>query len=117
MKVRFQQLVMVVMMLFAQLQPLQVHALVLDAEQSGHVAGQLSHNHVHDHANADHDHSHTESDGEHESQCHPSHTPLPLVNFYLDANHPKYSRYSPHAVGFVSADLALDTPPPKAYSS
>ncbi|MEH6579836.1 MAG: hypothetical protein V7731_22500 [Amphritea sp.] len=108
-----------------QLQPLQVHAIVLDAEQAGHTAGQLSHSHGHQHDNetdadgrlvemvAPHEHS---ADLQHTSDCHPGHILFPPVALIPIASRSDSLPYAEPFNGFISAEFTLDTPPPR-YNS
>lgn len=118
MKKRLRKLLVLMLVLFAQLQPLQVHALVLDAEQSGHPAGLLLHSHDGEQA-----HVLTDTDGQpsvvddtlHESECHPAHTLFSPTPYEYGLVHAGPIRHIVWHQAFVSIDLSLDTPPPKLH--
>ena len=113
------------LVLIAQLQPLQVHAIVMDAEQAGHTAGLLSHSHEHQHkSGADGEarlvdtvdsHPHG-SDLQHASDCHPGHVLFPPVALLALPSRTNPLPYTEPFNGFISADLSLDTPPPRHHS-
>ena len=108
------------LVLFIQFQPLQVYALVLDAEQSGHHLGLLVHSHEGEQAQAVTD-SHTLSsvvdDTLHESECHPAHTLFSPAHHEHDVVQGGSILYVDRHRPFISIDHALDTPPPKFHSA
>ena len=111
-------LLLIVFMLTVSLQPLQVHAISLDAEQSGHVAGQLWHSHpeaeqAHDHHQSEADHS----SGEHTSPCHPSHIMFLPVAFEQQMPWHFALLNTERKFSLDSVDLSLDPPPPKSSQS
>jgi len=103
------QATILLLMLFVQLQPVQVHAVILDAEQDGHVAGMLSHSHHHEMEESSH-HSGAE---DHSSDCHPAHTLSPPT-IYAPGIHLSHQTASEQqTTGLLSVHIALDPPPPK----
>ena len=108
---RVRQTTILLLMLFIQLQPVQVHAVILDAEQDGHVAGTLSHTHAKEQLD-----SYSDS-GKHQSDCHPVHTLSPPFYYEQDISLPLQNATEHLSAGLLSIDLALDLPPPKhAYT-
>jgi len=117
MKTTLKNALALVLMLCMQLQPLQVHARVLAAEQAGHTPGQLSHSH---HAGA----ISTVQDGvsdvmttdDHQTECHPAHVLFATEHSTPPPDRMQAVRYRRFAPDFESIDLALDLPPPRQSS-
>lgn len=113
-------LLLIVFILTVTLQPLQVHALSLEAEQSGHVAGQLWHSHSDAEQAPDHHPSKSEpdhSDTEHTSPCHPSHIIFLPVAFDQHMTWHFALLHTVQIQALDSIDLSLDPPPPKLSQS
>ncbi|MGB0468903.1 MAG: hypothetical protein ACPGF7_15440 [Pontibacterium sp.] len=123
MKTDLKSMMAMLLVLLIQLQPLQVHAIVLDAEQSGHTAGLLLHSHEIEHeqdVNVADIHPHDDeslSDSQvHQSDCHPAHTIFPALNDYQPLGNTGQVRHLDEIPTFLSADISLDTPPPKQHA-
>jgi hypothetical protein len=109
---RLKQTTIMFLMLFIQLQPVHVHAVMLDADQGGHVAGTLSHSHAqepHDQEQLD---SSSDSD-KHLSECHPVHTLSPPLSYAQSTNLSYQTTTEQLTTGLISIHIALDPPPPK----
>ena len=97
------------LLLYIQLHPVQVHAVILDAEQDGHVAGMLSHSHNH---KVDESRHHSEA-GDHSSNCHPTHTLSPPTTYAPGMHLSHQTASEQQTAGLLSVHIALDPPPPK----
>ncbi len=102
---RIKQTAILLMMLFIQFQPVHAHALMLNAEQAGHVAGTLSHSHEQIDSNSDSD--------KHLSDCHPTHTLSPPQPFSPDMSPPQQTATVQFTSGLLSIHIALDPRPPR----
>lgn len=126
MTVSLKRIIALLMVLVVQIQPLQVHAIVLDTEQDGHVPGQLLHFH-HDH----HDHSksqNVEQDGSgsgtenrgqepaHASECHPAHTLCSIIVFRTNLERSLVGVQLHPAPPLPFFEPSLELPPPKSNS-
>lgn len=117
------RIIALLMVLVVQIQPLQVHAIVLDAEQDGHLPGLLSHSH-HDHLNSKDVvqkgiESGTENHAQevvHSSECHPAHTLCSIIVFriYLERSLVGVQVHPAPLLPFFEPTLEL--PPPKSHS-
>lgn len=115
MRKRLKGLLVLVLMLVVQMQPLQVHAIALDAEQSGHIAGQLSHRH-HPPPSEAHDGQRAVVDAVHVSECHPAHTLCTVIFYSYAVVRVGTGVYSEPVPGYPSPDLSRELPPPKSES-
>lgn len=102
---RIKQIAILLMMLFIQFQPVHAHALLLNAEQAGHVAGTLSHSHEQIDSNSD--------SGKHLSDCHPTHTLSPPQSFSSGINLPQQTATEQFTSELLSIHIALDPRPPR----
>lgn len=107
MMTRLKQTTILLMMLFIQFQPVHVHAVMLDAEQGGHVAGTLSHSHDQEQLDSSSD------SGEHLSDCHPAHTLSPPPSYVPGISLSHQTTTEQLTTGLLSIHIALDPPPPK----
>jgi len=111
------KLLILLLIFLGQVQPLQVHALVLEAEQAGHIAGFLQHSHTNEVGSHSSDHQNLNTGTEHsthQSECHPAHITL------LPAGSPDrltrivLSWELANKLDWPSVTLQQVTPPPKA---
>lgn len=122
MKAGLKRCLALLLVLVVQIQPLQVHAIVFDTEQAGHISGQLSHQHAHSHVHASedaHGHAGSEHGSEetlHASECHPAHVLYTVIVFQpeLDPYCAGVHVHPAPALPFI--DPSLELPPPKLYS-
>jgi hypothetical protein len=111
------KLLTLLLIFIGQVQPLQVHALVLEAEQAGHIAGFLQHSHTDeiDNHSSDHQNLNTATEhGTHQSECHPAH-----ITLLPEGSPDRLTRIPPswelaNKLDWPSATLKQATPPPKA---
>ncbi|WP_372830640.1 hypothetical protein [Pontibacterium sp.] len=113
MGMRLQGLVVLLLMLVVQIQPLQVHAIVLDSEQSGHISGQLSHRH-HTPSVDVYEHQGGVADVAHKSECHPAHTLCTVIVYSHDVVRVRAGIHSAPVPEHPSPDSSLELPPPKS---
>lgn len=123
---RLKRTIVLLLILVVQIQPLQVHAIVLDSEQSGHLPGQLSHAH-HGHHTSPHPQNleqhggtsgtvHHSQETVHAGECHPAHTLCTMIVFRseLERNHTAVQVHPASVLPFFKPSLEL--PPPKFFS-
>ncbi|OUS32218.1 hypothetical protein A9R01_11255 ['Osedax' symbiont bacterium Rs2_46_30_T18] len=122
--IKIKNLIITLLVLVVSLQSIQVHSLVLSAEQSGHASGLLVHQHSTQHIQHS---SHTDSSSainslsqdastdniEHESPCHPAHVLFPFNLNLIENSHFKAVRKASSLATALSIIASLDTPPPK----
>lgn len=126
MTANLKRIIAVLMVLVVQIQPLQVHAIVLDTEQDGHVPGQLSHSHQdhHDHSRSQGVEQHgigsgTENRGQepvHASECHPAHNLCSIIVFRTDLERSLVGVRVHPAPPLPFFEPSLELPPPKFNS-
>ncbi|MDI3323780.1 hypothetical protein QKW35_05245 [Pontibacterium granulatum] len=116
----------VLLILVVQIQPLQVHAIVLVTEQAGHMPGLLFHSHgsQHHHFTAQDEESQAmdssisqlSQEPVHAGECHPAHTLCTLIEWRanLERNLSGVQVHPAPALPFYEASLEL--PPPKYYA-
>ena len=95
------------LMLFMQLQPVHTHAVMLDADQGGHVAGTLSHSHDQEQLDS------TSDSDKHLSECHPVHTLSPPLTYAQSTSLSSQTTTKQLKTGLLSVHITLDPPPPK----
>ena len=123
--IKIKNLIIALLVLVVSLQSIQVHSLILSAEQSGHSSGLLVHQHSTQHIQQS---SQTDSSSsaisslsqdantdniEHESPCHPAHVLFPFNLNLIENNHFKAVREASSLATALSIIASLDTPPPK----
>lgn len=126
MRAELKRFIAMLLILLVQIQPLQVHAIVLVTEQAGHIPGLLSHSH-----NDQYDHSILQGEGTqsigsgvthlrtksvHAGECHPAHTLCPMIDWHtgLERNLSGVRVHQAPKLPFYEASLEL--PPPKFHT-
>ncbi|MBN0986309.1 hypothetical protein [Amphritea pacifica] len=114
--VKLKQLIVVLLVLSVQLQPVHVHAVELQTLQSGHSVGQLYHGHGAEdgvHLGYDSSSDDTEYHG-HLSECHPGHMLSPVTAGLQPVRKlTQFARWEP-LCRLSSVSLAQETPPPRS---
>ena len=124
-KTFLRKVLILILIFLGQIQPLQVHALVFEAEQAGHIAGFLQHSHIVEHSHrkeaapdVSHQHFHAEVDShssEHKSECHPAHISLVPEQVYSINKPFKHCWIRAKNIDWPSFISRKITPPPKAW--
>ena len=111
-------------MLVVSLQSIQVHSLVLSAEQSGHPSGLLVHQHnnqpieqsskmENDFATVSLVQETPKDNSQHESPCHPAHVLCTFNHDLMESRLFIAVRETSNPAAALSIPPSLDTPPPK----
>ncbi|MCJ8298020.1 MAG: hypothetical protein MJK13_03660 [Pseudomonadales bacterium] len=125
--IKIKKIIISLLMLVVSLQSIQVHALLLSAEQSGHPGGLLTHQHnsqqlqhpsqkINSFTENSLSQDATTDNMQHESDCHPAHVLFSLSHELIENSSFKPVQEASRGATALSIIPSPDTPPPKLPS-